>query len=116
MSAKGIGRAIEEVGGTGTLTVLAGVTGFGVITGVLVLVYVFNGSAPTEGWVAPYSFCALFAGVGAGLKVGQRATAKPEVVRAEAEAEALKIVAKADAEERLTGSFPVVTALREDVP
>ena len=108
-TAKGIGQAIHDIGGTGTMTVLAGIGGFVFLTTIIGVDFIFNDDVPSEGWVIPYSFCAAFAGVGAAIKGVHRATAKPEIVRAEAEAEAEKVlaVAKADVVRR-TGEMQAV--------
>ena len=70
---------------------------------------------------------AVWAGVSQAAQIGRRVATKPEVVRVEAEAEAKKVVAKAQADVvRQSGTFPVMTIqdgptpvtanLREDVP
>jgi hypothetical protein len=118
--AKRIGAAITDIGGTGTMTVLAGIGGFLYFVLVIGARYAITGEPPSEGWAIPLGSCAAFSGVGAALKVGHRATTKPEVIREEAEAEAKKVVAVAKADVmRKSGAVPVVpdaAPLRGDVP
>lgn len=123
-----VADAVKILGGTGNVVVLAAVAGFlGILTtvgagaSVSILHEMITGHPldPSAFWERVldsllFTVCA-FAGVGGGVKVGQRATTKPDVIREEAKAEAEKVIAEAKADVvRRSGAFAAVVEPKYD--
>lgn len=123
-TAEKLAHSVKVLGGTASVTILVALAGFlgvlfvvafGAVASVVHEMYTRRPLDPSSFWANVLDSILILIGAMSGVgvvgKIGHRVSAKPEVIREEAAAEAKKVVAEAQADVvRQSGAFPVVTA------